>query len=498
MKVLYISPEVVPFAKTGGLADVAGALPQALSARGHDVRVAMPYFRSVRASGSDVRRRDATISAPVGDQMVHGGLLAGALPSGTQVLFLDQPGYFDRDGFYGDASGDYKDNCARFVWFCRAALEAAKHIGFAPDIIHANDWQTALAPVFARLVYGGDPAIRNAATLLTVHNIAYQGVFSHWEMPLTGLAWSHFNWREFEFYGKLNLLKAGLVHSDGINTVSPTYAREIRLNETMGAGLDGVLRHRQDALWGIVNGIDGKEWDPATDALIPARFTVDDLAGKARCKAALQSELGLPQEAKTPVIGMVLRLDPQKGMDLVMEGLPEMMAKGVQMAILGAGHERYHKALEETAKKYPRQVGVRLKYDNGLAHRIEAGADMFLMPSRFEPCGLNQLYSLRYGTVPIVRATGGLVDTITDASREGLRSGKANGFNFGTFTSPAMMTAVDRALGAYRDGKAWTKIVRTGMKQDWSWGNSAREYEGLYMELIQRRKSGAQGQGGDL
>ncbi len=489
MKIAFVSSEVVPFSKTGGLADVSGALPKYLAALGHKVAVFTPLYRQVRDKFKLVKSKQ-TVSVPVGAETVTGEIWKGAFP-GTKVpvYFIGNDTYFDRDGLYGDAKGDYEDNLSRFVFFSRAVLEALKALKFKPDVIHSNDWQSGLVPIYCKVVYNDDPFISQAANVYTVHNLAYQGLFWHWDLPLVNIGWEHFNYRELEFFGKINFMKGGVVFADMVTTVSATYAKEIQSDEELGAGLQGVLTERAENLRGILNGIDYADWDPATDNFLTAKYSVGKLGGKAECKAALQKESGLAEKPRTALVAMITRLVDQKGLDLVAAIIDEMMKEDLQLVVLGTGLEKYHVLLTEMAQKYPRKCALFLKFDNALAHRIEAGADMFLMPSRYEPCGLNQMYSLKYGTVPVVRATGGLADTVTDATPETIRAGTANGFSFVPYEGSALLETLRRALAAYCDESKWSKLVATGMQQDWSWARSAAEYEKVYEETTAEKRA---------
>ena len=493
MRVLFASPEVVPFSKTGGLADVAGALPAALAELGHEVAVFTPLYRETReGKGPRPSPTGVSVRVTMGEETVSGSLLRSRLPGGKVTAYLiDAPELYDREGLYGTPEGPHPDNCARFVFFCRACLEAVRALKLSPQVLHCHDWQTALIPVYRDTLYRDDPVVGAARTVLTIHNLAYQGVFWHLDMPLTGLDWSLFNWRELEYYGKINFLKGGIVHADAVTVVSPSYAREIRTPEH-GAGLEGVLAGAGGKLVGILNGADYSAWNPETDRLIPARYSLKDMKGKAACKRALQRAFGLPQRARVPLIGMVGRLDPQKGLDLIEAALPALAKEDLQMVFLGAGEERYREMLERAAAAHPKKIGARVAFDEPLAHLVEAGSDMFLMPSRYEPCGLNQMYSLKYGTVPIVRATGGLADTVVDAGapesgKKGgfkpLAAGRANGFAFKPYKAGALAAAVRRALALYADRKRWAKLVGIGMRQDFSWARSAGEYAKLYEKL---------------
>jgi len=490
LHILIASSEVVPFAKTGGLADVAGALPGALARMGHRVSVVTPYYRRTREGGFPVKPAGVDLRVPVGGQVLPGRVLRGAMPgSKATVYFVDAPELYDRAELYGIPKGDYADNATRFIFFSRAVLELARTLRPAPDVIHANDWQSGLVPVYLKSLYRDVRAAgEGTGCLFTVHNLAYGGLFWHYDMELTGLPWMLFNWRQLEFHGKLGLLKGGLVFADSINTVSPRYAEEIQTEE-FGCGLEGVLAERKADLFGVINGIDYSHWSPEKDKLLPARYSAGKLAGKARCKAALQKLYGLPARKDVPLVGLVGRLAEQKGVDILTEALGgELLERDLQFVLLGTGNAKYHALLEKLGKKYPKKAGIRIAFDNKIAHLIEAGSDMFLMPSRYEPCGLNQLISLRYGTVPVVRATGGLADTITDATAD---PKEGNGFSFEPYTAEALADAVTRALALYSDKRAWRRLVLRGMKQDWSWDRSAREYVALYERCATRARSGS-------
>ncbi|MEK6665633.1 MAG: glycogen synthase GlgA [candidate division NC10 bacterium] len=479
MRILLISSEVEPFAKTGGLADVAGALPKALAGLGHDVRVLMPKYRGVERHAGPLSPLAPRVQVPIADRTAEGAWLEGRMGAGIPIYFLAQDQYYDRDALYGTAEGDYWDNCERFIFFCRAAVEGLKHLGWIPHVIHANDWQTGLVPVYLETLYRDDPALAKIATLFTVHNLAYQGVFWHYDVPMTGLGWDLFTPAGIEYYGKLNFLKGGLVFGDLLTTVSRTYAREIQTPE-FGCGLEGVLLERSAALHGVVNGIDYEVWNPASDPMIPKGYTADDLKGKRACKAALQEELGLAQEP-APLVGMVTRLVEQKGLTLVLDALPGLLAEGVQLALLGSGEPVLERAFGQAAREHPRRVAVSFGYDAGLARRIYAGADCFLMPSRYEPCGLGQLISLRYGTIPLVRWTGGLADTVKEfdpAKQAG------TGFGFTPFTHEALLECARRALAVFRQPRLWQRLMRNAMAEDFSWEASAREYVSLYRKAL--------------
>lgn len=481
LSILFVASEVEPFAKTGGLADVAGDLPRALAALGHDVRIFMPKYRGVERAAGDLREVLPAFPVPIGDRVVEGRVLEGRLGQTVPVWFLAQDHYYDRDALYTTPEGDYWDNCERFTFFCRAVPTALPRLGWQPEILHAHDWQTGLLPVYLETLYRDDPFLGPLATVFTVHNLGYQGLFWHYDLPMTGLSWDLFTPAGIEFYGKISFLKAGLVFADLLTTVSRTYAREIQTPE-FGHGLDGVLRERSADLVGIVNGIDYEAWNPATDPELPKRYDAQDLEGKRHCRRALQEELGLLADGG-PVIGMVTRLADQKGLDLAVQVLPTLLRAGAQLVLLGAGEERYQQYFRELAQAHPGAVGVRIGFDQGLARRIYGGADAFLMPSRYEPCGLGQLISLRYGTIPIVRRTGGLADTIREFDPA---TGRGTGFTFEAYEPGALQGAVERALAAYRDAGTWRRLTRNAMAEDFSWEASAREYEACYRKVLRR------------
>lgn len=528
LDIVFLSTEAVPFAKTGGLGDVCGALPATLAGRGHNVSLIMPAFTSIHSSGVAIRQTDISFAVEIRGRVVGARLLtadmpgviasADVQPGKAQVYFIDQPQFFDRPGLYGDGSGDYNDNCERFAFFCRAALLAISRLHQRVDIVHCNDWQTGLVPAYMALRFESHGWMEQAKSVFTIHNLAYQGQFWHWDFPLTGLDWQHFTPEGLEFYGGVNFLKAGIQFADRLTTVSPTYAQEIQTPEH-GCGLDPLLRARSHILSGITNGIDDEAWNPATDRYLktssgdpasvpstsvppatqqsPAKATrvrgegnydvTNWQQGKAIQKRRLQDEFGLEPDPDVPLVGLVGRLADQKGWDLIIEVLGRHLHQNrpVQWAILGTGEKRYHIALAELADQYPRKFGLRLAFSDAIAHLIEAASDIFLMPSRYEPCGLNQLYSLRYGTVPVVTATGGLVDTVTDATSENIASGVATGFHIADFSADQLDEVLGQALRIrYHDQETWKKIVETGMCQDWSWRQVASQYENLYAESI--------------
>jgi starch synthase len=493
VNILLATSEAVPFAKTGGLADVCGALPIELARLGHQAAVILPAYRQVRYCGMPIEPLGIDFIVPVGSKMVTGHLSRSYLPGGAVPVYLVvQDQYFDREQLYGVEGKDYIDNCERFVFFSRAVLEAIRLLDLPVDVLHANDWQTGLIPAYLKLLYHHVPRYQQIASLLTVHNIAFQGQFWHWDMLLTGLDWKYFNWRQMEFHGKLNLLKSGMVFADSISTVSPRYAQEIQ-NFPLSCGLEGVLQYRRDALCGILNGMDTKEWNPSTDPNLPMNYDAGNVAeGKAACKAALQKELHLPERADVPLLGTVSRLTDQKGFDLITEVMQRWaQTADVQWVILGTGQPKYHRLLESLAQRMPDRIAVRLEFSDPLAHRIEAGSDMFLMPSRFEPCGLSQLYSLKYGTVPVVRATGGLADTIAPYGSQKPAGVEANGFSFEEYSPLALSETLRAACDVYRQPEAWRRLIETGMRQDWTWAASAKKYVELYQKTTNRASQAA-------
>jgi len=491
VKILLAASEAVPFAKTGGLADVCGALPGELARLGHEPTLILPAYRQVFNAGVPIEPTDVTLEVPVGQKTVSGRLLRGKLPgSDVPVYFVEQPDYFDRDHLYGPASQDYRDNCERFVFFSRAVMEAIRRLRLAVDVIHVHDWQTGLIPAYLKTLYRNEPGFEKVVSLLTVHNLAYQGTFWHWDMLLTGLDWKYFNWRQMEFFGSLNLLKTGLVFADSINTVSPRYAEEIQ-TAPLGSGLEGVLQQRRSVLSGILNGVDYSQWNPASDPHLAKTYTPEAVReGKAANKAALQAELGLPRETGVPLLAFVGRLVEQKGVDLIAQVLQEwVLTSRAQWVILGTGDSKLQEQLTLLATRYPQKVAVRLQFSDPLAHRIEAAADLFLMPSRFEPCGLSQMYSLKYGTIPVVRVTGGLADTIVDTTEETLAAGSANGFTFHEAAPHALSSALKRAVAYYARPDAWLRLMKHAMSEDWSWTKSAKQYVDLY-EVTRARGEG--------
>lgn len=483
MKILIASPEAVPYVKTGGLADVAGALCKEYRRMKKEAFLILPLYRKIMDSQSPPKDTGVVIDVPVGERVIRGRIFSDQF----SAYFIRCDEFFDRPELYGTAEGDYADNASRFIFFSRGVLEACKALSFKPDIIHCNDWQTGLVPLYLRTLYKKDAFFRKTATLLTLHNIGYQGLFTASEMPLTNLGWEFFRPDLLEFYGKVNFLKAGLISADVLTTVSNTYSKEILIKE-FGYGLEGVLKNRERDLYGVVNGIDYEEWDPPTDEFLPGNYSQSDISGKAICKRALIKSLfkrsGVVEAEGVPLVGMVGRLSEQKGLDLVTESIPALLSFGVKLAILGKGDEKFQKLFSDISEKHGGMVSVTIGFDDSLAHRIYAGTDFFLMPSRYEPCGLGQLISQRYGTIPVARKTGGLADTILDY--DPLRR-RGTGFVFSDYTASAMQDALKRAFCVFTDREKMEKMIKDGMKMDFSWKRSAERYVALYSVALKKK-----------
>ncbi len=462
MKIAMAVSEVVPFAKTGGLADVGGALPLALEYCGHEVIVIMPGYKCIRDSKLKVNRVSKDISFSV-------------IGKNIKVYFIENSLYFDRDGLYGDKNGDYQDNLERFTFFCRRGLDLLKEIDFCPDILHLHDWQTSLMAVYLKTLYSERSFYNSIKSLITIHNIGYQGIFAKEEFFKLGLEYKFFDVDGLEFYNRINLLKGGIIFSDFINTVSPTYAKEIQTEE-FGFGLEGLLKERKSVLSGILNGVDYSVWDPNTDKFIMQNYSVRNIENKVLDKEDLQKKCGLSVNRDIPVLGIVSRLAEQKGFDIFAESLDEFCKIGVQLVILGTGDQKYHQLLKSVARKHPKTISLNLRFDDPLAHKIYAGSDIFLMPSKYEPCGLGQLISLRYGTIPLVFKTGGFVDTIN----------KDNGFIFGAYTKEDLQKTIKKAVSVFKDKVKWMRLVLNAMECNFSWKASADKYTQLYDKAKQK------------
>ena len=492
MKIVLASSEAIPFAKTGGLADVASALSKALSDAGHEVSLFLPYYpQSIAKRGLEMHDFEACpekVTITLGSKDVEAGLLKAKFPNSKATVYLvDQPRYFDRPELYHEQGQDYQDNCERFIFFSRSVLAFTEKMKLQPDVIHANDWQTGLIPALLKIEYQQKPGFEKTASIFTIHNMAFQGQYWHWDMLLTGIDWKYFNRHQMEFFGQLNLLKTGIAFANMITTVSPTYAKEIR-TEQFGYGLHGVLDSHSDHLVGILNGVDTSEWNPEIDPHLAANYSVNTIAeGKPRCKAALQERMGLPQRPDVPLFGAISRMTDQKGFSLILDAAENLLASDVQMIFLGTGDPYHEASFTDLAKRFPDKVSTFVGFDETLAHQIEAGLDLFLMPSQFEPCGLNQMYSLIYGTVPIVHEVGGLADSVVDASDQNLENGTANGFSFWHFDATVLYRQMRRALDMYSDKALWNQLVQNGMTKDWSWKHSAQNYLSVYQRACSLR-----------
>ena len=492
LNILFVASEVVPFAKTGGLADVASSLPKALKELKHDVRIFMPRYRQIDDRKFVLRDviRLQNIEIPLGGEIISFNVKSAFLP-GTkiQVYFLDYKPFFDREGLYVDpkTGKDYPDNADRFILFNKAAIEMLRILHWPADVIHCNDWQSALVPAYLKTVYADVPFYSKIRTLLTIHNVGYQGNFPPKAFAKTGLPQDMFYpMGPFEFYKQFSFLKAGIYFADKINTVSPTYAKEIQQSSEYGFGMEDLLRERSKDVYGILNGVDYSDWNPSDDKYIPVNYDIKTLNKKIENKKALMRESNLPFSENVPLIGTISRLADQKGFDIISEAIDELMKLNLKYVLLGTGDPKYHELFKNVQKKYPEKISIHLKFDNRLAHLIEAGSDFFLMPSKYEPCGLNQMYSLQYGTIPIVRKTGGLADTVVNFNPE-TRLG--TGFVFEQYSSAALIKAVKRGIAVFQDKKLWIPLQKQAMREDFSWKTSAKEYIKLYAQLRGRKKN---------
>lgn len=481
MHIVFAASECVPWAKTGGLADVVGALAPVLVKMGHRVTTFVPYYRQIAHKQPDLPTVIPSLTMPFTYYQRYARVLDGGVHDGVQMYFIDCPEMFDRESFYATPGGDYLDNWERFSLFSRAVIEASKILG-VPDVFHAHDWQTAMLPVYLRSIYYFDPVLRKVPCVLTIHNAGYQGWFPSETVPKLLLPWDMFTFDKLEMYDQMNFLKGGCVYADALTTVSQHYAKEIQTSE-FGNGLENVFRSRSNDLYGILNGVDYGEWDPARDGHIAAHYSADNLKGKLGCRRDLLHAYGLDNVGdETAVIGVVSRFATQKGFDWLAGIMPELVKEDMVLLALGTGEEYYERVFSELALKYPDKVRVRIGYDNTMAHKIEAGADIFLMPSRYEPSGLNQMYSLRYGTIPVVRSTGGLEDTIHEG-----HEGAGNGFKFHGYNQWDFLDAIRRALATFHNKKQWQAIMKRGMTEDFSWTKPSEEYVKVYEKVIASR-----------
>jgi starch synthase len=489
LKILFATPEAVPFAKTGGLADVAGALPKSLQALGCEIKLVMPYYRMVKESGLPLQYMGKEIEIPIGDEKLKADIYLGHLNPDIPVYFIGREEFFDRQYLYGTPKGDYFDNAERFIFFSKAALIFCQHMGFSPDIIHHHEWQTGLIPAYLKSIYQNNPLFSHTAVVFTIHNIAYQGMFKKEKFWVTGLPAEMYSPEGIEFWERINLMKAGIVYADVINTVSQKYSEEIQTPE-YGYRLEGILRKRRESLYGILNGVDYEDWDPSHDPHLIARYDAKDISGKKQCKMDLLKEFHLPSSLEqVPLLGMISRLADQKGFDLLMEISEALFALNIGFILLGTGEQKYHNLLTQVAQKYPQKAGIRIAYDDRLAHKIEAGTDFFLMPSKYEPCGLNQIYSLKYGTIPVVRATGGLDDTITPYDPV---TKKGNGFKFTRYDAKEFLNTIKAAINFYYQPERWRQLVQNAMAADFSWKRSAQSYLELYRKALEKKRRSTQ------
>ena len=485
LRVLFVTSEAVPFAKTGGLADVAGALPKFLHALGCEIKLVTPYYRMVRKSGLPIQPVEQTLEVTLGNETLQADLYRGELTKDLPAYFIGREEFFDREYLYGTSKGDYFDNAERFIFFSKAVLAFCQSMGFSPDIIHHHEWQTGLISAYLKSIYQNHPLFSHTAAVFTIHNLAYQGLFRQEKLSLTGLPTELYNPEGIEFWGRINFMKAGIVYADVINTVSRKYSEEIQTPE-YGYGLEGILRKRSRDLYGILNGVDYQDWDPSHDPHLAAHYSLEVLSGKRACKKDLLKEFGLPSSLENvPVLGVISRLADQKGFDLLAEIIEDLFSLDIGFVLLGTGEQKYHHLFTQMGRKYPLKAGIRIAYDDRLAHKIEAGADIFLMPSKYEPCGLNQIYSLKYGTIPVVRATGGLEDTIAPYDPA---TGKGNGFKFIRYDAREFFRKIKEAIHTYHQPNHWKQLLRNAMTADFSWQRSAESYVGIYRKAIEKRE----------
>jgi starch synthase len=485
MHILMVTPEANPFARSGGLAEGIYALARALVGLGHQLTVVLPLYRQVRESNLPISFTGQTLSIPISWKTLPAEIHHSEIDPRLNFYFIGQDALFNRDGLYGTAYGAFEDNAERFIFFSRAVVEMVEALELEADICHCHEWQTGLVPVYLRTLYNDRPRLQKLAVVYTVHNVGYQGLFSSFDMPLTGLGWELLSPKGLEFYGKINLMKGGLVFADLLSTVSAKYREEI-LTPEFGFGLEGLFQERAQELYGILEGVDYNRWDPSQDSYLPAAYGPDNLEGKKVCKSELFRRFGLSLPVESPLIGLTTRFFERKGIDLLENSLDDLMRLGVGFVLQGTGEERHQYLLQEISQRHVGQMGLDIGYTDELAHQIIAGSDIFLMPSRYEPCGLDQLYCLRYGTLPLVRATGGLDETIQEFNPE---SGQGNGFKFTGYTPVELLGAVQRSLAVYRNQAVWQDLMRQNMALDFSWDTVAPKYLELYQRAQAKRLS---------
>ncbi|MBW1710532.1 MAG: glycogen synthase GlgA [Deltaproteobacteria bacterium] len=484
MDILLVTPEITPFARVGGLGDVSHHLSRALDERGHHLRVITPKYRYTEAAGYPLTRMSEEVTIPLAHQEKVAEFFSTQIGNGVEVYFVGCDALYDRAELYGNEFGDYEDNAERYIFFSRAVLEFVHRFDLSPEIIHCHDWQTGLIPVYVKTLYQDLKNLKNTATVFTFHNLGAQGVFMQYDFPITGLGWDFFTPEYIEFHGKFNFAKAGLIFADLISTVSQKYAQEV-LTPEYGFGLEGVLRARQKEICAVLNGVDYLVWDPAVDKDIAENFSPDNLAPKAQCRQNLAQAYDLTAD-DAPLVAIISRLVDRKGFDLITAAVDRLMTLEMKLIVLGSGDDKYHVSLKDIAAAYPDRIAVKLMYDNSLAHKVMAGADIFLMPSRYEPCGLEQLYSLKYGTIPVVRSTGGLADTIIDCGED---PKNGNGFKFLNYTTEDLFEAMSRAVKLFRDRESWKKLMLRGMSYNFTWDTVAAEYENLYRRAQEKVSS---------
>ena len=481
MKILFATSEVSPFSRVGGLADFSQALPVYLARLGHEVVVVTPKYRLASTMKPALKLLDTPLEVPISWMNKPARIFQSQLREQVPVYLIGRDDLYDREGLYGNEFGDYQDNAERFIFFSRAVLELCRVLKWAPEVIHCHDWQTGLIPVYLKTLYARDPLLQSAASLFTIHNLGYQGLFWHYDLHLTGLGWELFTPEGLEFFGKINLMKGGIIFADLLNTVSPTYRREILTPET-GFGLEGVLQTRSRDLYAVLDGVDYEIWNPETDPHLPASYSSARLENKKVCKTQLQTRFQLKKKAECPILAVISRLLDRKGLDLIRQIFPKLMELELEVILMGQGVDQYQSWALDLAKKYPGQIGLEINYQDNLAHQIQGGADILLMPSRYEPCGLDQMYALKYGTIPIVRGVGGLDDTVEDYNSQ---TDQGTGFKFKDYEAEKLYQTVQRAITVFRDKPRWVRLIQRAMAQDFSWATAAEAYQSLYQKASQ-------------